>query len=163
MIAIYPGSFDPITNGHLDIIKRASKLSEKLYVAVLVNDRKKAFLSVEQKIDLIKCATEDINNVEVIAFDGLLVDLLKDKNANFVIKGLRAITDFEYEFQMAQLNKDMNVKAETLFMMSSPEFTFLSSSAVREIYNFGGDISGYVPKCVEKKINNIKEVEGRRK
>ncbi len=157
MIVIYPGSFDPITNGHMDIIKRASTLSETLYVAVLVNKKKNGFLSVEEKLDLIKCATEGIDNVEVITFDGLLVDLVREKKANFIIKGLRAITDFEYEFQMAQLNKDMNSTAETLFMMSSPEFTFLSSSAVREIYHFGGDISSYVPKCVEKKLNNIKK------
>ncbi len=157
MIGIYPGSFDPITNGHLDIIKRASKLCEKLYVAVLINERKKNFLPIDEKLELIKEATADLENVETIMFDGLLVDLIKGRKIDCIIKGLRAISDFDYEFQMAQLNRDMNKDAETLFIMSSPEFTFLSSSAVREIYAFDGDIGDYVPDCVKNKLENKKK------
>ncbi len=163
MIVIYPGSFDPITNGHMDIIKRISKNSEKLYIGVLVNCNKKSFLTIDEKLDLIRCATRDLKNVEVITFEGLLVDLVEEKNIDFIVKGLRAITDFDYEFQMAQLNKDMNSSAETLFMMSSPKYTFLSSSAIREIYNLGGNIGEYVPKCVNDKLINKKSKEGRKK
>ncbi len=158
MVAIYPGSFDPITNGHLDIIKRAAKLTNKLYVAVLNNSNKKGFIPIDQRVELIKNAVNEIENVEVIYFNGLLVELLKEIKIDCIIKGLRCALDYEYEAQMAHLNRDIYPNAETLFMMCSPRYSFLSSSAVREIYKFGGDIDKYVPKCVEEKIKKMEEL-----
>lgn len=145
-VAVYPGSFDPITNGHIDIIKRGSKIFDKIIVGVLVNVDKKHLFEIDERVKLIKRVTNDIENVEVISFNGLLVDLLKEYNANVILKGLRNSTDFEYELQMAYINKELNSDIETLCMMSSPENLHISSSCVRQIAKLGGNIEGLVPK-----------------
>ena len=145
-VAVYPGSFDPITNGHIDIIKRGSKIFDKIIVGVLVNVDKKHLFEIDGRVKLIKRVTNDIENVEVISFNGLLVDLLKEYNANVILKGLRNSTDFEYELQMAYINKELNSDIETLCMMSSPENLHISSSCVRQIAKLGGNIEGLVPK-----------------
>jgi len=144
--AIYPGSFDPVTNGHLDIIKRASKLVDKLVVGVLENPHKKSSLfTVEERMKNLKLVTKDIKNIEITSFSGLLVDYAKQVDAQVIIRGLRAVTDFESEFQMALTNKSLFPKAETLFIPTSVEYLYLSSSTVKEIAMFGGDICGMVP------------------
>ena len=158
--AIYPGSFDPITNGHLDIIKRGAEIFDKIIVAVLINVDKKGLFNIEERVELIKKATYDIKNIEIISFQGLLIDLLKEKNSNVILRGLRAVSDFEYEMQMALMNNKLNSDVETVFMMTSPENSFLSSSAIKQVAKFGGNINGLVPnniiKDIEKKINREK-------
>lgn len=151
-IAVYPGSFDPVTYGHIDIIKRASLLFDKLIVAVLVNPSKKPMFSVEERVDLLKSVTHDIENVEIDCFSGLLVDYINKVNANVIIKGLRMISDFEYEFQMALINKKLNPSVETIFLMTNNKYGYLSSSVVKEIAQFGGCLSDFVPDIVIKKI-----------
>ncbi|AUG58100.1 Phosphopantetheine adenylyltransferase [Acetivibrio saccincola] len=151
-IFVYPGSFDPITNGHLDIIKRASELCDKLIVAVLVNNSKKPVFSLEERVELIECAVEGIDNVEVESFTGLLIDFMKKKNATVIVKGLRAVSDFEYELQMALLNKKLDHNVETLFMMTNINYSFLSSSSVRELAKHNGNIDGLVPDCIIDKV-----------
>ena len=153
-VAIYPGSFDPITLGHLDIIKRASKLFGKLIVVVMVNPNKNCAFSPEERVQLIKDSTADIENIEVEFSDGLLADYAKEKNAVAIIKGLRALSDFDYEFQMALTNKQLNPDVETLFLTTRAENMYLSSSMVRQIGSLGGDISGFVPGVIHKKIIN---------
>lgn len=158
--AIYPGSFDPITNGHLDIIKRGAEIFDKIIVAVLINVDKKGLFNIEERVELIKKATYDIKNIEIISFQGLLIDLLKEKNSNVILRGLRAVSDFEYEMQMALMNNKLNSDVETVFMMTSAENSFLSSSAIKQVAKFGGNINGLVPnniiKDIEKKINREK-------
>ncbi|MBR5518045.1 MAG: pantetheine-phosphate adenylyltransferase [Clostridia bacterium] len=150
--AIYPGSFDPCTNGHLDIIERSSKIFEKVIVAVLINSSKTPTFTVEERIDLLKTATEHIPNVEVVSFNGLLAQFAQDRNAKVIIKGLRAVSDFEYEFQMSLTNTKLNPNVETLFMTTKSENMYLSSSIVREVARYGGDISDMVPKVITEKI-----------
>ncbi len=152
--AIYPGSFDPITNGHLDIIRRSSAIFDHLVVAVSVNHSKKPLFTIEERIKLIEKVTEDIKNIEIVTFDGLLADYAKLRDAKVIIKGLRAVSDFEYEFQMALLNKSLNQDTETLFMATSQNYSFLSSSIVKEIGALGGDLTGLVP---EKIMSEIKQ------
>lgn len=152
--AIYPGSFDPITNGHLDIIRRSAAIFDHLIVAVSVNHSKKPLFTIEERIKLIEKVTEDIENIEIVTFEGLLADYAKLRDAKVIIKGLRAVTDFEYEFQMALLNKSLNQDTETLFMATSQNFSFLSSSIVKEIGALGGDLTGLVP---EQIMNEIKQ------
>ena len=147
-IAVYPGSFDPITNGHLDIITRGAKTFDKLIVAVLVNVDKKGLFDIEERVKLIKRVTKDIKNVEVMSFNGLLIDFIKQQNANVILKGLRALSDFEYEFQMALMNTKLDSSIETLFMMTSSDYSYVSSSAVKQVAKFGGCIEGLVPKEV---------------
>ncbi|NLI59986.1 MAG: pantetheine-phosphate adenylyltransferase [Clostridiales bacterium] len=144
-IGIYPGSFDPITNGHLDIIRRSSKLFDKVIVAVVKNYSKKPLFSIEEREDLIHRSTRDLSNVEVDSFEGLLMDYIHEKNAKVIIKGLRAISDFEYEFQMALMNRKLDSDVETIFLMTSSEYSFLSSSLVKEVATLGGCITGLVP------------------
>ncbi|HAA42889.1 MAG TPA: pantetheine-phosphate adenylyltransferase [Ruminiclostridium sp.] len=153
-IFVYPGSFDPITNGHLDIIKRASELCDKLIVAVLVNNSKKPVFSLEERVELIECAVEGIDNVEVESFTGLLIDFMKKKNATVIVKGLRAVSDFEYELQMAQTNRNLNKNIETIFLATNVHYSFLSSSVVKEIAMFGGDIHALVPPVVEEYLKS---------
>ncbi len=145
LIAVYPGSFDPVTNGHLDIIERASKLVDKLYVSVLSNKSKNCLFSVEERMNLLKMITCDFPNIEVTSFYGLLIDYAKIMNANLIIRGLRAVTDFEFEFQLALTNRSINPDIETLFISSSTKYLFLSSSIVKEIAYFGGNIDDMVP------------------
>lgn len=147
-IAVYPGSFDPITNGHLDIITRGSKTFDKLIVGVLVNVDKKGLLEIEERVELIKRVTNHLTNIEVVSFEGLLIDFMKERKANIILKGLRAFSDFEYEFQMALMNNKLAPKVETLFMMTSAEYSYLSSSAVKQVARFGGCIEGLVPQGV---------------
>lgn len=151
-VYVYPGSFDPITNGHMDVIERASKLCDRLIVAVLLNNSKKPVFSLEERVDLIKCSVKDIHNVEVESFSGLLIDYMKKKRAKVIIKGLRAVSDFEYELQMALLNKNLDSGIETLFMMTNINYSFLSSSSVRELAEHKGKIDGLVPDCIKERV-----------
>ena len=150
--AICPGSFDPVTMGHLDIIRRASKLFDKVIVAVLLNMDKKTWFTIGERIDLLKKATEDMPNVEIAGFEGLLVDFAKQKRACAIVKGLRAVSDFEYEFQMALTNMKLDDKVETMFLTTNPENMFLSSSIVKQVGLLGGDIKPFVPECVHDEI-----------
>ncbi|AHM56752.1 phosphopantetheine adenylyltransferase CoaD [Peptoclostridium acidaminophilum DSM 3953] len=152
-IAVYPGSFDPITKGHLDIIVRGSKLFDKLIVAVLKNQSKKSMFTIDERVDMLKLITNDIPNVEVDMFSGLLVDYCKDKEVNAIIRGLRAISDFEYELQMAQMNRQLNQEVETIFLTTSTQYSFLSSSLVKEVASLNGDIGEFVPDIVLNELN----------
>lgn len=144
-IAIYPGSFDPITKGHLDIIDRGSKIYDKLIVAVLVNVDKKCLFSIDERVELIKRVTKNLDNVEVLSFEGLLVDFARLHNSKVILKGLRTMSDFEYEFQMALMNSKLNPDIETVFMMTSSAYSYVSSSSVKQVAKFGGSINGLVP------------------
>lgn len=144
-IAVYPGSFDPITNGHLNIIERAATIFDEVIVIVLVNPDKKGLFSIDERVELIKRVTKHIPNVKVESFSGLLVDYMNKNNVKVIIKGLRAISDFEYEFQMSLINKKLNPHIETLFMMTSSEYSYLSSSSVKQVAAFGGCIKDLVP------------------
>ena len=144
-IAIYPGSFDPITNGDLDIITRGAKVYDKLIVAVLVNVDKKCLFTIEERVNLIKRVTKNLDNVEVLSFEGLLVDFAKQHNSKVILKGLRTMSDFEYEFQMALMNSKLDSEIETVFMMTSSEYSYVSSSSVKQVAKFGGNIKGLVP------------------
>lgn len=144
-IAVYPGSFDPITNGHLDIISRGAKIYDKLIVAVLVNMDKKCLFDIEERVELIKKVTKDLDNVEVLNFEGLLVDFARIHNSKVILKGLRTVSDFEYEFQMALMNSKLDPDIETVFMMTSSAYSYVSSSSVKQVAKFGGNIKGLVP------------------
>ena len=145
---VYPGSFDPCTNGHLDIIERSSRLFDKVVVAVLVNSAKHPLFSVEERIALLRIAVKDLPNVEIRSFSGLLIDFMKEIHADMIIKGIRAVSDFEYEFQMALTNKELLPDIETLFLHTSKDFMFLSSSIVKEIARYGGKLEGLVPASI---------------
>lgn len=149
-IGIYPGSFDPVTNGHIDIIRRSAKLVDTLIVAILRNTNKNSLFSEEERIKLLRDSCSDIENLEIECFSGLLVDFAKEKQANLIIRGLRALTDFEYEFQMAQMNKQLYSEIETIFLVTDVKYSFLSSSAVKEVAKFGGGISDFVPDVVAR-------------
>ena len=151
-IAICPGSFDPITKGHVDIIERTCKLFDKVYAVVMVNPTKVPTFSTEERMELIKACTKHLDNVEVECFAGLIADYAKQKGACTLVKGLRAVTDFEYEFQQALTNKKLNPNLETLFMVTNQEYMYLSSTIVRQIANFGGDISQFVPEEIKDKL-----------
>jgi len=153
-IAVYPGSFDPITNGHIDIITRSRCLFEKLIIAVVYNPNKDALFSMEERIGIIKTIFKDDKNIEVDSFKGLLVYYVIQKNAHVIIRGLRAISDFEYEFQMALMNRRLNDKIETVFMMPHENYIYVSSGLVKEVFQLGGSISGLVPEIVERKLKN---------
>ena len=154
--AIYPGSFDPVTNGHLDVIERARKLFDEVIVAVAHNDQKQPFFTLEERLDLLQKAIGDCDHVKLAPLDGLLVDFAMAQKASAVIRGLRAISDFEFEFQMALMNRKLEAGVETIFLMPKEEYTYLSSRIVKEIARLGGDISQFVPACVtvafEKKL-----------
>ncbi len=153
-IAICPGSFDPVTLGHLDIINRSRKVFDHTIVAVLVNPDKHTSFTVDERIELLKRATAGMDDVEVVGFQGLLADYARMCNATAIVKGLRAMSDFEYEFQMALTNKKLNPNLETMFLTTSSENMFLSSSIVKQVARFGGDISNFVPECI---LEDIKE------
>ena len=148
-IAIYPGSFDPITNGHVDLIHRACKLFDKVIIAIAQNANKDRFLSIDQRVKAVETAIEPLTNTRVLSFNSLLVDFAREHNAQIIIRGLRAVSDFDYEFQLSGMNKRLNPAIETLFMTPSEEFANISSSLVREILFLGGDISQFVPESVK--------------
>ncbi len=153
-VAIYPGTFDPITNGHLDIILRATKFVDKLVIAVSNNNKKETLFDTNERVEMIKKVIKDqnISNVEVDYFDGLLISYAKKKNANVIIRGLRAISDFEYEFQMTGMNYKLDPKIETVFLMASDKVQLISSKLIREISSLKGDVSKFVPKSVEERL-----------
>ena len=151
-IAIYPGTFDPITNGHLDLLVRATKIFDSVIIAVANNPRKNPLFSVDERISMIKAVSGDIANIEVEPFDDLLVNYVGRKNANFVIRGLRAVSDFDYEFQLASANRRLDENVETIFLTPSEANYFISSSLVREISFYDGVVQSFVPKHVEEKV-----------
>ena len=155
--AIYPGSFDPVTYGHLDVIKRSCKIVDELIVGVLNNNAKMPLFSAEERVKMLEEVTKDLKNVKIVLFQGLLIDFARQQGADLVIRGLRAITDFEYELQMSQTNHKLEPSVETMFLTTSIEYSYLSSTTVREIAAFGGDLTQFVPEAValelEKKMN----------
>ena len=157
--AIYPGSFDPVTNGHLDIVERAAKLFDKLYVAVLINPEKHTLFSVEERVSLLKATTAQYPNVEVVSFGGLLAQYARDKGIKVIVRGLRGRSDFEYEFLMALTNKSLNPELEPIFLTTSAENMYLSSSVVRQVSGFGGEVTKFVPDCVSKALNDKLKME----
>ena len=150
--AIYPGSFDPVTNGHLSILKRGLEIFDRVIIAVLHNPQKKPLFSVDERIYLIKEAIKDLSKVEVDTFDGLLVDYALMKKSNVILKGLRAISDFEYEFQMALMNRKLRRDVQSVFLMTDYKWFYISSTIIKEAARLGGDISGLVPKPVEQRL-----------
>ena len=150
--AVYPGSFDPVTNGHLDVISRGAELFDKVIVGVLHNSTKSPLFSVEERVRILNEATKDLPNVEIVAFSGLSVDFARQCKAKVIIRGLRAITDFEYEIQMSQTNHKLEPEVETMFLTTNLKYSYLSSTIVREVAAFGGDISQFVPETVAKSI-----------
>ena len=158
-VFVYPGSFDPVTNGHMDIIERAIGICDKLIVGILINNKKESTFSAKEREDMLKSALNGRANIEVTSFSGLLVDFMKQNNATTVIRGLRAVSDFENEFKLALLNKNQYPDMETLFMMTSSNYLYLSSSMVKELAIYKGNIDSYVPACVKealiKKFTNI--------
>lgn len=151
-IAIYPGSFDPITKGHQDIIERSSKIFDEVIVAVLVNPDKKGLFNIDERVELISKATKQFDNVRSDSFHGLLVNYMQEKNAQVIIKGLRAVSDFEYEFQMALMNKKLDPTIETVFMMTSAKYSYLSSSSIKQVAMFGGCINDLVPEEIMQDV-----------
>ncbi len=150
--AIYPGSFDPLTFGHLDIIERSSRLVDELIVAVLINSAKNSLFSINERVSMIKEAICDIPNVSVESFDGLTVDFAREREANMIVRGLRAVTDFEYELQIAQTNHIMNTEVDTIFLTTSLQYSYLSSTIVKEVASYGGDISKFVPAFIAERV-----------
>jgi pantetheine-phosphate adenylyltransferase len=150
--AIYPGSFDPVTNGHLDVIERARKLFDEVIVAVANNDEKQPLFSLEERLGLLRETAGKIDKVRIAQFKGLLVEFARAEDAGAVIRGLRAVSDFEFEFQMALMNRKLDAAVETIFLMPKEEYTYLSSRIVKEIARLGGDVSSFVPRCVAKAL-----------
>ena len=156
--AIYPGSFDPVTYGHLDIIERAARISDELIVGVLQNKAKTPLFSVEERVTILGEVTKNLKNVRIVPFEGLLIDFAKQMDAKVIVRGLRAITDFEYELQMSQTNRKLDADVETLFLTTSLDYSYLSSTTVKEVASFGGDITQFVPEFVAEKVTEkIKE------
>ncbi len=151
-IAIYPGSFDPITNGHLSIIRRGLDIFDKLIIAILINPQKKPLFSVEERIFMIEEATNDMEGIEVDTFEGLLMDYAVKKGAKAIIRGLRAMSDFEFEFQMALMNRKLNRTVQSIFLMTDYKWLYISSSIIKEVASFGGDVKGLVPDIVYEKL-----------
>lgn len=151
-IVVYPGSFDPVTNGHLDIIKRSAQIFDQVIVAVFKNPQKQPLFTMEERVDLLKEVNKELDNVSVDSFSGLTMDYVRSKKAIAIIRGLRAVSDFEGEFQMALLNKELNREVETIFFMTDIKYAYLSSSAVKEVAQFGGNIDGLVPDLVKKAL-----------
>jgi len=151
-LAIYPGSFDPVTNGHVDIVERGLKLFDRIIVAVLLNPSKQFLFSVEERLEMLQDSLKKFTTVETDSFDGLLVNFAKEKNARAILKGMRAVSDFEHEFQMALMNRRMNREIQTVFLMTGFRWIFTSSSIIKEVARFGGDVSGMVPLIVNQKL-----------
>lgn len=153
-IAIYPGTFDPITNGHIDLVARACKLFDTVIVAIAINPGKAPTFDLQERVKLAEQSLSDITNIEVCGFEGLLVDVAKEKNAFVIIRGLRAVSDFEHEFQLASMNRKMEPDVETMFLTPAEQFSYISSSLVREIASLGGDVSEFVPPCVAAELKS---------
>jgi len=156
VVAIYPGSFDPLTNGHVDIIHRGSRLFERIVIAVLINLEKAPLFTVPERVEIARTAFRDMPNVEVDTFDGLLVDYARKKKAGVIVRGLRAVSDFEYEMQMALMNRRLNGEVETVFMMPAEPYTYVSSRLVKEVVALGGSVHGLVPDSVEARLREKK-------
>jgi pantetheine-phosphate adenylyltransferase len=157
--AIYPGSFDPLTNGHLDVIERAAKLFDRVIVAVAKSDSKNPLFTLEERVEIVRTSVKRMKNVAADSFDGLLVDYVNQCRASAVVRGLRAVSDFEFEFQLALMNRKLNDRFETIFMMPKDTYTFLSSRIVKEIARLGGDVSAFVPVHVRRKLDRkLKEL-----
>jgi pantetheine-phosphate adenylyltransferase len=152
-IAIYPGSFDPVTNGHLDILERGLTLFDKIIVAILINPGKASLFSVQERAEMLAESTKKLKNIEIDQFDGLLVDYAKMRNAQAILRGMRAVSDFEYEFQLALMNRRFNRDIQTVFLMTGLRWIFTSSSIIKEAASFGGNINGMVPSVVRKRLN----------
>ena len=156
IVAIYPGSFDPLTNGHVDIIQRGSRLFDRIIVGVLINLEKAPLFTVPERVDIARTVFREWTNVEVDTFDGLLVDYARRKHATVIVRGLRAISDFEYEMQMALMNRRLNHDVETVFMMPAEPYTYVSSRLVKEVVALGGTVTGLVPRLVEERLREKK-------
>ena len=148
-LAVYPGSFDPLTNGHVDIIMRGARLFDRIIVAILLNAEKAPLFTMEERVEIVRTVFKDQPNVEVDTFDGLLVDYVERRNANVIVRGLRAVSDFEFEFQMALMNRRLKPAVETVFMMPAEQYTYLSSRLIKEVFRLGGEVRGLVPAPVE--------------
>ncbi|MGE5245457.1 MAG: pantetheine-phosphate adenylyltransferase [Betaproteobacteria bacterium] len=151
-LAVYPGSFDPLTNGHVDIILRGARLFDRIVVALLVNAEKAPLFTTEERVEIARAVFRHHPNVEVDTFDGLLVDYVSRRHAQVIVRGLRAVSDFEYEFQMALMNRRLNGKIETVFMMPAEQYTYISSRLIKEVFSLGGRVSGLVPDMVEARL-----------
>ena len=151
-LAVYPGSFDPLTNGHVDIIMRGARLFDRIVVAILVNAEKAPLFSMPERVDIAREVFKDQPKVEVDTFDGLLVDYVERRHAQVIVRGLRAVSDFEFEFQMALMNRRLNAKIETVFMMPAEQYTYISSRLIKEVFKLGGRVNGLVPELVEQRL-----------
>src|SRR5947207_12060598 len=160
-LAVYPGSFDPLTNGHVDIISRGARLFDRIVVAMLVNAEKKPLFSMEERVEIARAVFLNQPNVEVDTFDGLLVDYVERRKAQVIVRGLRAVSDFEFEFQMALMNQRLNPNIETVFMMPAEQYTYISSRLIKEVFTLGGRVHGLVPQMVEQRLRqNVSAREG---
>ena len=155
-LAVYPGSFDPVTNGHVDLVKRASRMFDRVLIAVVDNPQKEAAFSVKERMEMLELSTMNIKNARVAHFQGLLVDFMKEVKAKVLIRGLREVSDFEYEFQMALMNRRLDSSVETVFLMPAEAYTYLSSSLIKEVAALGGNINGLVPKEIMKYLKKLK-------
>jgi pantetheine-phosphate adenylyltransferase len=157
-LAVYPGSFDPLTNGHVDIIERGARLFDRIIVAILVNAEKSPLFTTAERVDIARKVFKDWSNVEVDTFDGLLVDYVAKRKANVLVRGLRAVSDFEYEFQMALMNRHLNPAVETVFMMPAEKYSYISSRLIKEVFSLGGQVHGLVPELVETRLREKQAV-----
>jgi pantetheine-phosphate adenylyltransferase len=151
-LAVYPGSFDPLTNGHVDIISRGARLFDRIIVAILVNAEKSPLFTMDERVDITRSVFKTHSNVEVDTFDGLLVDYVERRNAQVIVRGLRAVSDFEFEFQMALMNRRLKPRIETVFMMPAEQYTYISSRLIKEVFSLGGRVEGLVPDLVEQRL-----------
>jgi pantetheine-phosphate adenylyltransferase len=151
-LAVYPGSFDPLTNGHVDIIERGARLFDRIIVAILVNAEKSPMFTMAERVEIARAVFKDHPNVEVDTFDGLLVEYVARRKANVIVRGLRAVSDFEYEFQMALMNRELASSIETVFMMPDAKYSYISSRLIKEVFGLGGKVHGLVPELVEKRL-----------
>jgi pantetheine-phosphate adenylyltransferase len=157
-LAVYPGSFDPLTNGHVDIIERGARLFDRIIVAILVNAEKSPLFTTAERVDIARKVFKGWSNVEVDTFDGLLVDYVAKRKANVLVRGLRAVSDFEYEFQMALMNRHLNPAVETVFMMPAEKYSYISSRLIKEVFSLGGPVHGLVPELVETRLREKQAV-----
>ena len=161
-LAIYPGSFDPLTNGHVDIIERGARIFDRIIVAILVNAEKAPLFTTPERVEIARAVFKDRENVEVDTFDGLLVDYVARRKADVIVRGLRAISDYEFEFQMALMNRRLNAEIETIFMMPAEQYTYISSRLIKEVFALGGQVHGLVPDQVEARLRDKVATEPRR-